>query len=58
VHEIKFDGYRLIALKDAGRVVLWSRYATYYSDLFRGIAEAIRALPIGNALIDGEAGVH
>jgi ATP-dependent DNA ligase len=40
VHEIKFDGYRLIARKDAGRVVLWSRYATDYSDTFSRIAEA------------------
>jgi bifunctional non-homologous end joining protein LigD len=55
VHEIKHDGYRLLALKDAGRVVLWSRYATGYSDTFLRIAEAIRALPVDNALIDGEA---
>jgi bifunctional non-homologous end joining protein LigD len=49
-HEIKHDGYRLIARKDAGRVVLWSRYATDYSDTFLRIAEAVRSLPI-----DGEA---
>jgi bifunctional non-homologous end joining protein LigD len=55
VHEIKFDGYRLIARKDAGRVVLWSRYATDYSDTFVRIAEAIRALPVDHVMIDGEA---
>jgi ATP-dependent DNA ligase len=42
-HEIKHDGYRLIAIKDADRVVLWSRYATDYSDTFVRIAEAVRA---------------
>lgn len=55
VHEIKFDGYRLLALKDAGQVILWSRSATIYTDTFARIAEAVRALPIDNALIDGEA---
>jgi bifunctional non-homologous end joining protein LigD len=55
VHEIKHDGYRLIALKDAGRVTLWSRYATDYSATFSRIAEAVRALPVDNALLDGEA---
>jgi bifunctional non-homologous end joining protein LigD len=55
IHEVKHDGYRLLARKDAGRVTLWSRYATDYSDTFLRIAEAIRALPVDNALIDGEA---
>jgi bifunctional non-homologous end joining protein LigD len=55
IHEIKFDGYRLIARKDAGRVVLWSRYATDYSDTFVRIAETIRALPVDHVMIDGEA---
>jgi bifunctional non-homologous end joining protein LigD len=55
IHEVKHDGYRLLALKDAGRVVLWSRYATDYSDTFSRIAGAIRALPVDHVMIDGEA---
>jgi bifunctional non-homologous end joining protein LigD len=55
IHEVKHDGYRLLALKDGDRVVLWSRYATDYSDTFLRIAEAVRALPVDRALIDGEA---
>ena len=55
IHEVKFDGYRLIARKEAGRVVLWSRYATDYSATFLRIAEAIRALPVDHVMIDGEA---
>jgi hypothetical protein len=50
VHEIKFDGYRLIALKDAGRVVLWSRYATTYTDTFLRIAEAVRGHRQSNSI--------
>ena len=33
-----------------GRVVLWYRYATDYSDTFLRIAEAVRALPVAMAL--------
>jgi bifunctional non-homologous end joining protein LigD len=55
VHEIKHDGYRLIARKDAGRVNLWSRYATDYSDTFSRTAEAVRALPVDRVVLDGEA---
>jgi bifunctional non-homologous end joining protein LigD len=55
IHEIKFDGYRLLAQKELRHVILWSRYATDYSDTFLRIAEAVRALPIDSALLDGEA---
>jgi bifunctional non-homologous end joining protein LigD len=55
LHEIKLDGYRMAARKDAGRVVHWSRYATDYSDTFLRIAEAVRALPVDHMMIDGEA---
>ena len=55
MHEIKFDGYRLNARKESGRIVLWSRYATDYSDTFVRIAEAVRALPVDHVMIDGEA---
>ena len=55
IDEVKHDGYRLIARKEAGRVVLWSRYATDYSDTFLRIAEAVRSLPADHVMIDGEA---
>ena len=55
LHEIKFDGYRLLARKDAGRVALWSRHATDLTDRFPRIAEAVRSLPADDVLLDGEA---
>jgi bifunctional non-homologous end joining protein LigD len=55
LHEMRHDGYRLLASKAADRVTLWSRYGTDFTSRLPAIAEAVRALPVGNALIDGEA---
>jgi len=55
LHEIKHDGYRIIARKDGGRVTLWSRYGTIFTDRLPMIAEAVCSLVAESALIDGEA---
>jgi bifunctional non-homologous end joining protein LigD len=55
LHEMKHDGYRLLARKDAGQARLWSRYGADFTDKLPRIAAAVRALPVDNALIDGEA---
>ena len=55
LHEMKHDGYRLLARKQGERVTLWSRYGTEFTDKLPRIAEAIGNLPVDNALIDGEA---
>ncbi len=55
LHEVKHDGYRLLARKDADRVRLWTRYGTDFTGRLPAIADAVRALPVDNALIDGEA---
>ena len=55
LHEIKHDGYRIIACKDGTRVTLWSRYGTNFTDRLPKIAEAICSLAAKSALIDGEA---
>ncbi|MFO1101282.1 MAG: DNA ligase D [Methylocystis sp.] len=55
VHEIKFDGYRLQARIEAGRVRLLSRGGLDWTRKFgEEIVAALRALPLGTALIDGE----
>jgi bifunctional non-homologous end joining protein LigD len=54
-HEIKFDGYRVIARKDCPRVRLWARTTSDYSAAFSRIRDAVAALPADNAVIDGEA---
>jgi len=55
IHEVKHDGYRLIARKEAGRVILWTRHGTDFTDRLPRIAEAVRSLPVDSVLIDGEA---
>src|SRR5690606_34693186 len=55
VHEIKFDGYRLLAHKTAKGVTLISRNGHDWTARFRPIAAAVRALPCDTCVIDGEA---
>ena len=55
MHEVEHDGYRLLARKEDGRVKLWTRYGTDYTDQLARIAEAVRGLTVERALIDGEA---
>lgn len=58
VFEIKYDGYRLLAGKEAGEVKLVSRNSNDFTAVFPEIAEAISALPFADFLIDGEVVVH
>jgi len=53
-HEIKFDGYRVLARLEHGKVQLLTRNGHDWRDRFPEIAEAIEALPIEKALFDGE----
>lgn len=55
IHEIKFDGYRIQARIEAGRVRLLSRGGLDWTKKFGDkLVAALRALPLGAALIDGE----
>jgi bifunctional non-homologous end joining protein LigD len=51
-HEIKWDGYRVIARKDGE---LWARTTSDYSSAFTRIRDAVAALPVDGAVIDGAA---
>ena len=54
VHEIKHDGYRFIARRDGDRVRVFSRNARDWTDRVPAIVEAMLALPVKSATIDGE----
>jgi len=54
LHEVKWDGYRLLADLDKGRVRLRSRNGLDWTGKFPGIASALEALPVASARFDGE----
>jgi transposase-like protein len=51
---VKFDGYRMEALKSGQSVRLLSRNGADYTQRFRPIAEAVAKLNATTALLDGE----
>jgi bifunctional non-homologous end joining protein LigD len=55
IHEIKHDGFRIMARRDSSRVRLISRNGHDLTYRFPSVAAAIAALPVRSCLIDGEA---
>jgi bifunctional non-homologous end joining protein LigD len=55
VHEIKHDGYRLMARRDAAGVRLLTRNGHDWAERFPLIAAAVEALRARSCLVDGEA---
>ena len=55
LHEIKFDGYRLMAAIEGETIRLLTRSGLDWTGRFRGIAEAFEDFPANSALLDGEA---
>jgi len=54
LHEVKYDGYRIIARKAGGEVALFSRSGLDWTVRFPAIAKALLSLPCDSALLDGE----
>ena len=54
VHEIKLDGYRILLRVERGRVKLLTRNRQDWTARFAAVAEAAAALPVKEALLDGE----
>jgi bifunctional non-homologous end joining protein LigD len=54
VYEEKYDGYRILAYKEGGRVTLLSRNANDRTETFSGVAKAVAKLPGRTLLLDGE----
>jgi bifunctional non-homologous end joining protein LigD len=54
LHEIKFDGYRVLARIDNGKVQLLTRRGHDWTNRFAPVPEALEKLKVRTALIDGE----
>jgi bifunctional non-homologous end joining protein LigD len=57
LHEIKYDGYRLMAAVSGSRVRLYTRSGLDWTGKFSQIANALAALGLKDVLLDGEAAV-
>ena len=55
LHEIKHDGFRIIARKDGERVRLYSRPGNDFTRRFPLIVDALSRLRSRSCIIDGEA---
>jgi bifunctional non-homologous end joining protein LigD len=55
IHEIKHDGFRIIARRDGAGVRLITRHGSDFTARFPLAAAAVAALPAHSFLIDGEA---
>jgi bifunctional non-homologous end joining protein LigD len=55
IHEIKHDGFRIMARRADGRVQLLTRKGTNFSHRFPQIVAAVTVLPVRSCLLDGEA---
>jgi ATP-dependent DNA ligase len=55
IHEIKHDGFRILAHRRGRAIRLLSRNGHDLADRFPLAAEAIEALPVKSCVIDGEA---
>ena len=54
LHELKLDGYRLVALIADGQVRLLTRNGHDWTAKFPQLAAAVLRLPIDSAILDGE----
>jgi bifunctional non-homologous end joining protein LigD len=54
LHEVKFDGFRILARRQARKVTLSTRSGQDWTAGFAGIAAAVALLPGKQAVLDGE----
>mgnify|MGYP003524824408 FL=1 len=57
LHEIKYDGYRIMAFLEDGKVRLRTRGGKDWTHKFPGITDQLATINVSNAVLDGEIGV-
>jgi bifunctional non-homologous end joining protein LigD len=54
LYEVKWDGYRILAVKERSRVQLFSRRGYSYTEKFKQITKAVGSIHADTAVLDGE----
>ena len=54
IHELKYDGYRILCRLKDGEATLWTRNGNEWTRKLPSIASAVSGLPVKNAWLDGE----
>jgi bifunctional non-homologous end joining protein LigD len=54
LHELKFDGYRLLCHVAGKHVQFWTRNQKDWTAKFASVGKAVKALPLKSAILDGE----
>jgi bifunctional non-homologous end joining protein LigD len=54
LHEIKFDGYRILATYSGGEVRLLTRNGNDWTSKYPAVARAMKRLPLERSILDGE----
>lgn len=54
LHELKFDGYRMVCHLDRGKARFWSRNGKDWTEKFPNLSAALKSLPATTAILDGE----
>ena len=54
LHELKFDGYRLLCHVERSHVRLWTRNQKDWTDKFPSIVKALKTLRVQSAILDAE----
>lgn len=54
LHELKFDGYRMLCHLRRGKARFWSRNGKDWTEKFPNLSVAMKAIPAETAILDGE----
>src|ERR1044072_1566537 len=53
LHELKFDGYRLLCHLEGKQIRFWTRNRKDWTTKFTAVGKAVKALPLKSAILDG-----
>ncbi len=54
MHEVKYDGYRIQAQVNGGKVKFFTRNGHDWTDKYRALEKSFKSIKVDDAIIDGE----